>query len=138
MSKRPIALALSLFSVLAAFSKFGPTLDAIFLDHSFMVDVYKQLTPLWFGTSADPEMLRKCVGIAEFIAAFGLVRPGLSDQKFGATVLLFVMMFAFWSHVLMGDLYGGLVPMATGAACLHIIKRGGEKGLAFLEEVKKD
>lgn len=120
-----IVLILFGFSLVAGFSKFGNTMDRIFLPHSFMVSVYEKVTPLiteLIKLPIDHATLRKGVGYAEFAAALLLMRPAASAKRMGALLLLVIMMFACLCHFLLKDPMGAyMVPAAMGSNCLYLV-----------------
>ena len=112
-----ISTLLIIFCILAGSSKFGPWLDAIFLPHSFMVDVYSAVGNI-LGQNAIH--LRYLAGSIEFIAAVFLINS--STRKIGAVLLSFVMIFAcFCHHILEDPIPAYLVPGITFLLCGYLI-----------------
>lgn len=117
-----VAMLLFIFSVLAGCSKFGPWLDAYFLPHSFMVDVYFKVGSI---LGQNSEMLRYSAGASEFVAAALLLSP--STRKVGASILSLVMCFAFLCHqVLQDPIEAYLVPGVIFILCSYLISSKSE------------
>jgi hypothetical protein len=95
-----------------------------------MIEVYSKITPLIKELVPFPfkaEELRQFVGIIEFVAAFLLI--GLS-KFLGSFLLLLVMMFAIFCHVLMKDpIEPFIVPTVTLIMCLVVILTPDKKAI---------
>ena len=112
-----VSILLVIFCIFAGSSKFGSWLDAFFLPHSFMVDVYLKVGSK-LGQNSD--MLRYIAGSIEFIAALLLIN--VKTRKFGAALLSFVMCFACLCHILLEDpLPAFIVPGFTFLMCGYLI-----------------
>ena len=106
-------------------SKFGSTMDRIFLSHAFVVAFFESATQIisdLINIPLNHVIIRKGLGYTQFTAALLLMRPSASGKRLGALLLLITMIFAGICHFVRNDLLEMYtVPATIGLNSLYLI-----------------